>query len=98
MPPVLLAAFLFMGLFRKKLSSVNNELLLVAKLCREKPELRTQLIFVLKQPQDKRLELIEKWLDMLPKESELCKSLQLLNEEDIALAMLDELKGMSDAQ
>ncbi|MCH2207079.1 MAG: hypothetical protein MK132_14580 [Lentisphaerales bacterium] len=87
-----------MGLFRKKLSSVNNELLLVAKLCREKPDLRTQLIFVLEQPEEKRLELISKWLELLPEESELYKSLQLLNEGDIALAMLDELKGMSDAQ
>ena len=89
---------MYMGLFRKKLSSVNNELLLVAKLCREKPDLRTQLIFVLEQPEEKRLELISKWLELLPEESELYKSLQLLNEGDIALAMLDELKGMSDAQ
>ena len=94
----MVAAFLYMGLFRKKLSSVNNELLLVAKLCREKPDLRTQLIFVLEQPEEKRLELISKWLELLPEESELYKSLQLLNEGDIALAMLDELKGMSDAQ
>lgn len=89
--------FKFMGLFRKNLSSVNNELLLVVKLCREQPELRKQLIFVLTQPEEKRLELIQQWLKMLDPKSELHKSLGLLNEEDIALAMLEELKSMSDA-
>ena len=79
------------------MSSVNNELLLVVKLCKEQPELRKQLIFVLSQSHEKRLELIQKWLEMLPQEGDLYKSLVLLNEDDIAQAMLDELKGMSDA-
>lgn len=87
-----------MGLFRKKVSSINSELTLVAKLCVKNPELRNQLIYLLSQSDDKRLELIEMWLKTLPEGNELKKSLQLLTDKDIALAMLDELKGMSDAQ
>ena len=43
------------------------------------------------------MELIQQWLQMLDPESDLHKSLGLLNEDDIALAMLEELKSMSDA-
>jgi|SaaInlStandDraft_1057018.scaffolds.fasta_scaffold366266_2 hypothetical protein len=81
-----------MGLFRKKLSSVNQELLLVARLCKENPELKERLEFLLSQPDELRLKYIGQWVSSLPSDNPLRKALNLLSDAEFAAAMLAELR------
>ncbi|MCM8536839.1 MAG: hypothetical protein NE334_12960 [Lentisphaeraceae bacterium] len=87
-----------MGLFKKNLSGINTELKLIAKLCKENPKLKNQLIFVLSQTLEKRQEMIEQWIQSLPAGNDFQKGLSLLKENELAEMMLAELEGMSDAQ
>jgi hypothetical protein len=87
-----------MSLFRKKLSSINEELKLIAKLCKENIVFRKQFEQLLSQQSAVRNMLIEQWYGRLPEESELRSALTILKDDEIATAMLAELREGDHAQ